>query len=414
MRDARDFRHNVVALGLDYGLFMVALALASPQTVIPAFAAHLGASNLVIGAIPAVMTLGWFLPSLFVAGYTTSLPRKLPFILRHTVWERVPFLALAGVAFLVAPRAPVVALALVPVLLLVLTVVGGLLMPAWMDLIGRAVPTTLRGRFFATANSAGNAAGFVAGLGVTWVLAAVKPPASYGICFLGATLFVGLSYIALAVVREPPPAAAPPASLPLRAHLARSRDLLRREANLRWFLMARTLGVMGTMATGFYAVAALRVHGAADWHVGVFTTALLFGEVVGGLLLGWLADRAGHRLVVMASFAASAAANAVALLVPSLDVFPLVFALAGVQIGAISVSGLSVLLEFAPEVGEQPIYIGLGSTALAPASLVAPLLAGYLADAAGFPALFATALAFGAGALALLLSRVRDPRHVRV
>ena len=66
----RHVRHNVVALSVDLGLFLVGLSFASQSTILPAFAAHLGASNLVIGAIPALMTLGWNLPSLFWAGYT--------------------------------------------------------------------------------------------------------------------------------------------------------------------------------------------------------------------------------------------------------------------------------------------------------------------------------------------------------
>src|SRR2546427_7325515 len=40
-------------------------------------------SNVAIGAIPAVMTLGWFLPSLFAAGHTEALRRKLPYVLCH-------------------------------------------------------------------------------------------------------------------------------------------------------------------------------------------------------------------------------------------------------------------------------------------------------------------------------------------
>ena len=71
---------NVLLLGADYGLFLVGLAFASQATILPAFAAWLGAPNVVIGAIPAVMTLGWFLPSLFAAGHTETLPAKLPFI----------------------------------------------------------------------------------------------------------------------------------------------------------------------------------------------------------------------------------------------------------------------------------------------------------------------------------------------
>ncbi len=54
-------RHNLAALGAGYALFMIGLSFASPSTILPACAAHLGAPNVVIGAIPAVMTLGWLL-----------------------------------------------------------------------------------------------------------------------------------------------------------------------------------------------------------------------------------------------------------------------------------------------------------------------------------------------------------------
>ena len=133
----RNVRHNAVALGADFALFLVGLAFASQSTILPAFAAHLGAPNVVIGAIPAVMTLGWFLPSLFAAGHTESLARKLPFVMRFTLWERVPFLALALIAFFVATPAPAVALAALLLVLLIVTGTGGVLMPAWME-IGRA------------------------------------------------------------------------------------------------------------------------------------------------------------------------------------------------------------------------------------------------------------------------------------
>ena len=78
--------------------------------------------------------------------------QKLPFVLRYTIWERLPFLVLAAVAFFVARPAPDLALALTLVMLLTITSAGGLLMPAWMDIVGRAVPVGLRGRFFAVSS----------------------------------------------------------------------------------------------------------------------------------------------------------------------------------------------------------------------------------------------------------------------
>ena len=68
----RHLRRNVLALGGDFAFYTVGLAFASTSTILPAFAASLGAPNLVIGAIPAVGTLGWLLPSLLAAGHTAN------------------------------------------------------------------------------------------------------------------------------------------------------------------------------------------------------------------------------------------------------------------------------------------------------------------------------------------------------
>ena len=294
----RNVRHNAVALGADFALFLVGLAFASQSTILPAFAAHLGAPNVVIGAIPAVMTLGWFLPSLFAAGHTESLARKLPFVMRFTLWERVPFLALALIAFFVATPAPAVALAALLLVLLIVTGTGGVLMPAWMDIVSRAIPTTLRGRFFGVANVLGSAGGLVGSVGTAYFLARVPAPASYGICFLCAALCMGLSYVALALVREPATAAIVPPQ-PMRAYLRRIPALLARDRNLSWFLVARAFASIGTMAGGFYTVYALRAWEAPAWWVATFTSVLLAGQIAGNLVFGFLADRAGHRLVLI-------------------------------------------------------------------------------------------------------------------
>ncbi len=404
-------RHNVLALGADYGLYMVGLTFASQSTILPAFAAWLGAPNVLIGAIPAVMTLGWFLPSLFVAGHTETLTRKLPFIMKWTVWERAPFLALALLAFVTAERWPGLTLGLVLCLLLVTTGVGGFLMPAWMDLIGRALPTTIRGRFFALSNFVAGLVGFAASLLIAEVLRRVPAPASYGLCFLGATICVGLSYVALALVREPPAeAAATP--VPLRAYLGRMPGLLRRDRNLSWFLVARAFAITGAMASGFYTVYALRAWQAPAAQAGVFTALMLLGQSAGTLTLGWVADHAGHRLVLLTGMTAGAAGSAVALVAPTLGAFGVVFVLFGVQVAAINVSNLNVLLEFSPTPQAQPTYIGLGSTSMAPVAFVSPLAGGLLADAAGFRAMFVVALSFALVGLVMMATLVRDPRHV--
>jgi len=402
-------RRNVLALGLDYACFLIGMSFASQTTILPAFAAHLGASNVLIGAIPAVLTLGWFLPSLLAAHHVEGLPRKLPFVLRYTVWERVPMLGLAAVAFLLADAAPRLALGLFFALILLMTATGGTLMPAWMDVIGRAVPTTLRGRFFGVANVVAAVGGLLGSVLVAWWLSAVAPPRSYALCFAAAFVFLAVSYVALATAREP---AGIPVTAPgrLGAYLRRMPGLLRADADLRWFLAARTAGIVGTMGNGFYTVYALRALDAQEWHVGAFTTSFLAGQVIGNLALGWLADRAGHRIVLVAGAAAQTAGALAALAATSSGALGPVFVLVGVHQASMHVSARTILLEFARDPAQRPTYIGLGNTALAPVTFAGPLAAGVLADHAGFAAVFAASAVTSALAIGVLLARVREPR----
>ena len=317
------------------------------------------------------------------------------------MWERVPFAILALTAFFIAGPAPVLALVLLLLMLLVTTGVGGVLMPAWMDLIGRVIPVTARGRFFAFANLAASAGGFAGSFAIASILAAVAAPASYGVCFAFATVCMALSYIALAFVREPA-AVATAERVTLRAYLSRMPALLGRDRNLSWYLGARAFAV--------YTVYALAAWQAPPSQVGVFTTLMTLGQMGANVVLGWLADRHGHRLVIITGLLATLAGNVIALTAPTLGVFGAVFVLMGVHLAAMNVSTLNVLLEFAPAPAEQPTYIGLGTTLMAPIAFGAPLAAGLLADALGYSAVFGVATVAAVIAIGVMIARVRDPR----
>jgi MFS family permease len=220
---------------------------------------------------------------------------------------------------------------------------------------------------------------------------------------------MALSFVALALTREPP-ARTPAPAVRLGAYLRRLPAVLRRDPNLCWFLLARTTVMAGMMGAGFYAVYALRRFDAPAWQVGVFTTSMLSGQIVANVLLGWLGDRVGHRATITVGVAATVAANVVALTAPSLGAFNAVFALTGVYHAAINVSGQNILLELAPTPEERPTYVGLGNTSSSPIAFAAPLAAGLIVDRLGFSAVFVLATAFGVVALAVLVLRVREPR----
>lgn len=405
---ASNLRRNFTVLALDYGFFMLGMSFSSTATILPALAERLGAPSLIIAAFPTLALLGRSFPALFSAHLVEPLPRKLPFVLTYTLWERLPWLGLAIAVFLLAESSPGAVLALLVATLTGVSLVGGYLGPAWMELVGKTVPASHRGRFFAAGSSFAMVTGLLGATLAGYLLRQYGFPLGYALC-IGAT-FVALmvSYAAMAMAREP---AIPSrqSALPFRVYLARLPGVVRSNPPFAWHLLGRGMGVLAMMVTGFYTVHALRNLGAQEWNVGSFTFAMLGAQAVGALGLGFLADRIGHTVSLTVGSIAAAGAAALALGTGDLVLFHGVFALTGIQLAAATVSAYNLVMELARTEG-RPTYVGVASAAQAPFALAAPILGAALADSGGLQAVFAVALALNAASAAVYLLRVADPR----
>src|SRR6476619_4034626 len=114
---AKNLRFNVFIAVIDGGFFGWALGVASFVTVIPLFISTFTSSAVLIGLIPALRTIGWQLPQLFMAGCVSRLERYKPMVMLMTVLERVPFLGLAVLAWFSPSLNPTLVLVLAFLLL---------------------------------------------------------------------------------------------------------------------------------------------------------------------------------------------------------------------------------------------------------------------------------------------------------
>lgn len=401
-------RHNFTVMVLDYSSFVLGMSFASTSTVLPAFVEKLGAPNVIIGAMPAILTVGYALPALLVANYAEKLPRKMPFILRMGVFERLSMLGIAFAALFLASRSPTAALALVLLSFLSLTCFGGAIQPAWMDMFGKVMPVHYRGRQLATSSAVGAAFGVAGSFLSGYFLAHLPFPRSYGFCFLAAFAAMLVSFVFLAATREPA-AVSVKEHVPLRQYARLLPAILRRDRSFAWYMASKTLSALGAMSFGFYTVFALRTLGAPEWQVASFTLALLAGQTVSSLVLGWVADRVGHKRVLVAGALCVLAANLIALAATHVTHVYLVFLLMSVGQAAGVVSDMNLSMEFAPEV-DRPTYVALSMTLVAPVAFLSPLIGGLLADQFSYRAVFLVAAVAGVLGVLMLAARVRDPR----
>ena len=408
-----NWRWNFTTMSLDYGLFGLALSLASASTILPAFAERLGAPNLVIGAIAAIMSIGWQLPGLFAANYTERFPRRLPILLVFTLWERLPFLFMALLAFTVATTRPTLALGLFLLFLAMTSLTSGALNPAWMDLIGKVIPGNYRGRFFGFSSTLGGGLGIGGALLAGYFLQQYAFPFSYGYCFLIAFAFLMVSFGFLAMTREGVLSRPKPA-VGVATYLSRLPAILRGNPNYVWYLCARSLAALGTVSVGFYTVFALKVLQVPEVQVAAYTFSLLAAQTAANIAFGFLADHYGHKLVMVASSLAVVLSSLLAIASQTApDLLYAAFALFGISYAASNVSGLNINLDFC-SAEDRPTYVGLTGTVLAPFSVLAPLLGGWMADHGGYELVFWISLFASALGASVLAGMVKDPRQLAV
>ena len=71
-------------------------------------------------------------------------------------------------------------------------------------------------------------------------------------------------------------------------------------------------------------------------------------------------------------------------------------------------------VDFGTEV-ERPMYIGLSQTLTAPATIIAPIIGGWIVDTAGFIPTFTISTTLSVVMIAILIFLVKDPRtHLTV
>jgi MFS family permease len=407
----KHLKYNLLVNLIDGVFFGLGWGFGSMGTILPLFVSRMTNSALLIGLIPAIHGVAWQLPQLFLANRLARLRHYRPLVMLLTLHERLPYLGLALVAFFLFALGPVPALILTFLLLLWQGIGSGLTANPWQSMVAKIIPSDWRGTFFGAQAALANVAISLTSVAAGFILDRMSDRVDFALCFVLAALGMGVSMLFLGLTREPVdneksiPERLP---LPWRDWL----DILRRDRNFSAFLAVRFLSSFATMGFAFYIVYGLRRFDMDEVTAGFLTAALTVTQTIGNAVMGWLGDRFGHRAMLIAGSFAVTVSSLLAWAAQSITWLYPVFVLAGLANVAYWTIGMAITAEFGTE-ETRPTYIGLSNTLVAPATIVAPLIGGWVADAVGFETTFMISAVGGLVIVALLFWLVRDPRPRR-
>jgi MFS family permease len=405
----RDDRINYAIFFADSFGYPLAFSLISPTTIMPLLLTKLGASNLAIGMLPALASLGAFLPGLLSAAYLQKIPVKKHMLVAFGMVERTFVLSMAVGLMLWAADRPHVAVTWILASWTMMNLVAGFILPAFHSMMAKCIRPEQRGGMIGWSGALAGIGGVFAAQAAGAVLSHMPFPVNYSMLFVAAFVILSATILPFLATREPADQT-PEEPRSVGQYVRDAMGAVKSNKGYSSAISALSVMSFALMAASFYSTYAVRNLGAGATEVARFAAITVGASVVSFPVLGRIADRHGHKRVLQVAAMGYAAAAALALASSSVNGISAVLVLASLGSTGLAVSQNVIWAEFAPSHADVPMYTAVSLLFLMPFRVAAPVVAGWIADVWGFPAIFWAALVAGAAAFAILHAAVPEPR----
>jgi MFS family permease len=403
----KNYWWNFVVIMLDSAFFTFSVTMLSQDTILPYFVSHLSDQKVLIGLVPALYFLGFYLPQLFGAHMVTGRATRKRYIFWIAVAERIGILLIALIAqvldWLTAPQA----LVLLLLAFTLYSVTTGLIVPAYSDFISKHI-IRQRGLFYGSMNGLGGLIGFAASLTATYFLDHYAYPVD-----LRMLLWVGFaaSFISpffIAAYREVPF----PFKVkkePLGEFLKSIPVHIRSSAGFGRYMVVRALLNLGLMANAFYALYAINRFNLGEGVLGTLTMSILIAQSAVGFLWGWLGDRFGFKLIYVIASLMVVLMGLLAVTATGVWAFYIITICMGGVYAVARTADPNMVFELVHP-SETSRFIGISNTFVAPVVTLAPLVGGVIVDLFSHQALFWCVLVIGVLSTLMVIFVMPAPR----
>ncbi len=281
-------------------MFTLVDALIAPSLVLAWFINRLGAPNVLVGLLPALLAGGWFLPQMLVASRVQGLTHMMAWYRRVGVLRAVA-VALLAVATVLLAGQPVLLLLAFFFLYACYAFLGGVTGIPWFEMVGKVIAPRRRGTFFGLRNFWGGVLALIAAIPIGAILSedlwGLTFPYNFALLFGITAIVVAAGVYFWTSIREPAATQVPP-HVSVATLFRRGLAAFRIDVDYRSFMVARILISLASIADPFYVVYAKTALGAPPATVGLYLGALSIASLLSNFFWSPLADRASNRMLM--------------------------------------------------------------------------------------------------------------------
>jgi MFS family permease len=377
-------------------------------TFVPVFALRLGASTGQLGwlsALPALVNVVWLIPA---ARLIERRVRRVPLILSTALLQRLGYLAMAAMPFVLS-KGRVEALIVLQALITLPTAVVS---TAITTLIPDLTAPQRRGQVVSVRWLLLAITGTVAALAGGAFLDLLPVPLNYQILLGSGALLSLLSLRALRRVRAPDSVRLARASVPRRRYswsqLRQSLGSVKAKPEFVSFSLASFVFYWGLyLPAALWSILRVRDLGATDTWIGIIAVVVDASTIVGYLYWGKVSARRGTRWLLVVTSLGVALYAALTALVPAIGWMIPTSMLGGLTWAGCNLALFNVMLRVSPS-DRRATYVAIYTALMNVTAFAGPLLGAGLADWVGVRTTFLVAGGVRAVGALLLWRLVRD------
>ena len=417
-----NLRRNYLGNYLHGMLGMTGFRLVNAPTFLPAFLHMISGSNTIVGLGLALQQLGGIISPIFAGTQIEHRKKVMPAALWMGGLGRLAILGIALSAWFVTNKTFQLALPwggtlkVQPLVwsILFCMLMFGIFMGAqrvvFSLLMSKVIPLSRRGRLQAWRNTTGGAiAAVLALVAGKYFIGGNLFGNGYAVTFLFAAVLTTIGLWALQLLLKEPEPPTTKAQGRFRDRLREFPLLIRQDRSYAFFLLVQMLATSARIATPFYILYVGKFIGSDGATLGLLSFAFLGADTASNLIWGYLGDKSGFRLVLIASVTGWIAATVCLMSLHHVVPIFLAFAGLGASQAGYMMAAQTMILEFGSR-DDLPMRIAVSATAESITATAGPLIGGIVSQLFGYDIVFGASLGFLAAALLLLVLAVREPR----
>jgi MFS family permease len=370
-------------------LFTNAMTFLSVNAVITYFLAELGASTFEIGLANALVSIGAVISTPIFAKMVMNLSYKIKTFMKILLIQRVFFLCFVLSIPLFAESNPGLMVILFLICWAVFSLFIGSYSPFYMSLFAKMIAEQRRGRLRGYSGGVANLLALGSALLIGMLLKELPFPYNYTVIFFLGIFILLVEVFNYSLMKEQPDLVSPIEMNYLTYYKSIPR-MFRETPKFKRMVFGFCFLIISQVSLAYYVLYAVRTFHVSAQQIALFTAITGVVNIVGSIVFGILADKFGHRVIVLLSAAFGGTAGFLVVGVPQLWAVYVAFALTTLCMSAFYMSSGILIVDLVKR-ESLPMYISMNSLITLLVSSVVTIGSSFLVDTFSFGFVFMVA-----------------------